>query len=79
MYRIEIDEKKAIALAFFSCGCNQSQIFPRSGCKGNILCEIKKRVFGIYLKGDGVDLFFYFCDNNHPHPACRAPARPTPP
>jgi hypothetical protein len=49
MYRIEMIEKKAIALAFFFCGCNQSQIFPRSGCKGNILYDIGKRVFGIYF------------------------------
>jgi hypothetical protein len=49
MYRIEMIEKKAIALAFFSCGCNQSQIFPRSGCKVNILYDIIKRVFGIYF------------------------------
>jgi len=29
--------KNAIVLAFFSCGCNQSQIFPRSGGKNTIL------------------------------------------
>jgi len=39
--------KNAIVLAFFSCGCNQSQIFPRSGSKNTILILNKKRVFGI--------------------------------
>ncbi len=29
--------KNAIVLAFFSCGCNQSQIFPRSGAKSTNL------------------------------------------
>jgi hypothetical protein len=58
MYRIEIVEKKAIALAFFFCGCNQSQIFPRSTCKVNILYDTKKRVFGIYLKETMWFLFF---------------------
>jgi len=31
-----------IVLAFFSCGCNQSQIFPRSGGKNNI-CILKMK------------------------------------
>jgi len=39
--------KNAIVLAFFSCGCNQSQIFPRSDGKNTILRGNKKRVFGI--------------------------------
>jgi hypothetical protein len=36
--------KNAIVLAFFSCGCNQSQIFPRSGVKSTNLRRNKKRV-----------------------------------
>jgi len=46
--------KNAIVLAFFSCGCNQSQIFPRSGHKCNIHFANKKRVFGIIFLGVAV-------------------------
>ncbi|MBN2636445.1 MAG: hypothetical protein JXR61_09250, partial [Prolixibacteraceae bacterium] len=49
--------KNAIVLAFFSCGCNQSQIFPRSGNKFTILILNKKRVNGIILVGCGWTLF----------------------
>jgi hypothetical protein len=47
---LKLLKKKAIALAFFFCGCNQSQIFPRSTCKGNILFEREKRVLWILLQ-----------------------------
>ncbi|MFA5588143.1 MAG: hypothetical protein WC987_05180 [Mariniphaga sp.] len=40
--------KKAIALAFFHGGCNQSQIFPRSDGKYTIVAENKKRVAGFF-------------------------------
>jgi hypothetical protein len=52
--------KKAIALAFFHGGCNQSQIFPRSDGKYTIVAENKKelqdfliigKILNLYLRG----------------------------
>lgn len=40
--------KNAIVLAFFSCGCNQSQIFPRSGGKYTTPVLKYKRVVWIF-------------------------------
>jgi hypothetical protein len=42
MYRIEKMKKKHDCFSIFSCGCNQSQIFPRSGGKFNNLHQIKE-------------------------------------
>lgn len=54
--------KRAIALAFFHGGCNQSQIFPRSDDKYTTVAENKKelqvffkiaRFFNLGLSGKG--------------------------
>jgi len=44
--------KNAIVLAFFSCGCNQSQIFPRSGAKIQFFAGIKKEFFELFFVGN---------------------------
>ena len=38
-------KKSTIALAFFSCGCNQSQIFPRSHANVIFFGGFKKEGF----------------------------------
>jgi len=43
-----IDIEKLDCFSVFSCGCNQSQIFPRSGHKCNILILNKKEVFILF-------------------------------
>ncbi len=45
LWDIRLIMQNAIVLAFFLCGCNQSQIFPRSGDKCNTSILNKKRVF----------------------------------
>jgi hypothetical protein len=40
-YKIEMIEKQStIGFSIFFCGCNQSQIFPRSGDKSNTVLSI---------------------------------------